>query len=181
MGHCGAGRRTGAQVGFTLIELVIVIALAAILVSIASPSLVRIIQINRVATEATLFVGDLKAARAEAIRQGSNVTLCPSTNGSSCTGGLAWQAREFTASDLDGSWYVLAATDSAEVNAAVAEASEARHTFCVRADRADAGSAWTPATGETSGVTVAVITSHDPLRARRIRDRLVEVVTDEGL
>lgn len=97
------------------------------------------------------------------------------------SGGLAWQAREFTASDLDGSWYVLAATDSAEVNAAVAEASEARHTFCVRADRADAGSAWTPATGEASGVTVAVITSHDPLRARRIRDRLVDVVTDEKL
>ncbi len=97
------------------------------------------------------------------------------------SGALVWHARAFTASDLDGSWYVLAATDSAEVNAAVAEASEARHTFCVRADRADAGSAWTPATGETSGVTVAVITSHDPLRARRIRDRLVEVVTDEGL
>lgn len=97
------------------------------------------------------------------------------------SGALVWHARAFTASDLDGSWYVLAATDSAEVNAAVAEASEARHTFCVRADRADAGSAWTPATGDTSGVTVAVITSHDPLRARRIRDRLVEVVTDEGL
>lgn len=97
------------------------------------------------------------------------------------SGALAWHAREFTPSDLDGSWYVLAATDSPEVNASVAAASEDRHTFCVRADKADAGSAWTPATGATSGVTVAAITSHDPLRARRIRDRLVEVVTDEAL
>ncbi len=95
------------------------------------------------------------------------------------SGALAWQARAFTASDLDGAWYVLAATDSAEVNAEVTAAQ--RHTFCVRADHADAGSAWTPATGETSGVTVAVITSHDPLRARRIRDRLVDVVAEEGL
>ena len=96
-------------------------------------------------------------------------------------GALVWRAREFTASDLDGAWSVLAATDSPEANAAVAEASEARHTFCVRADRADAGSAWTPATGAASGVTVAVLTGHDPRRAMRIRDRLVEVVTDEGL
>ena len=97
------------------------------------------------------------------------------------SGALVWQAREFAASDLDGAWYVLAATDSAEVNAAVTFEAEQRHTFCVRADHADAGSAWTPATGETSGVTVAVITSHDPLRARRIRDRLVEVVAEEEL
>ena len=33
------------------------------------------------------------------------------------SGALVWHARAFTASDLDGSWYVLAATDSAEVNA----------------------------------------------------------------
>lgn len=96
-------------------------------------------------------------------------------------GTLAWQRRGFTASDLDGAWYVLAATDSAEVNAEVATQAEQRHTFCVRADRADAGSAWTPATGETSGATVAVVTSHDPLRARRIRDRFVEVIAEEAL
>lgn len=96
-------------------------------------------------------------------------------------GALSWQSREFTASDLDGAWYALAATDSAAVNAAVAAASEQRHTFCVRADRADAGSAWTPATGTASGVTVAVLTGHDPLRARRIRDRLVEIVVQEEL
>ncbi|MFT4216278.1 MAG: NAD(P)-dependent oxidoreductase [Micropruina sp.] len=97
------------------------------------------------------------------------------------SGAVVWTARRFTASDLDGAWYVLAATDSAEVNAAVTAEAEQRHTFCVRADRADSGSAWTPATGEASGVTVAVITSHDPLRARRIRDRLVDVVVEEGL
>jgi sirohydrochlorin cobaltochelatase len=94
---------------------------------------------------------------------------------------ITWHARTFAPSDLDGAWYVLALTDSPEANAAIVAEAEARHTFCVRADRADEGSAWTPATGDTAGVTVAAITSHDPLRARRVRDRFLEVVNEESL
>lgn len=96
-------------------------------------------------------------------------------------GTITWHQRSFQQGDLDGAWYAMAATDSAEVNAAVVTEAESRHTFCVRADRADFGSAWTPATGETSGVTVAAVTTHDPLRARRIRDRFLAVVQDDGL
>lgn len=94
---------------------------------------------------------------------------------------LDWQRREYRADDLVGAWYVLASTDSAEVNAAVVAEAESRHTFCVRADRANDGSAWTPATGQTRGVTVAAITSHDPLRARRLRNRFIEVIEAEDL
>jgi sirohydrochlorin cobaltochelatase len=96
-------------------------------------------------------------------------------------GAIRWEQRVYAPNDLDGAWYVLALTDSADANAAVAADAEARHTFCVRADRASGGSAWTPATGDAAGVTVAAIADHDPLRARRIRDRLVEVVRDESL
>lgn len=96
-------------------------------------------------------------------------------------GAITWHARDYAPSDLDGAWYVLALTDSPEINAAVVAEAEARHTYCVRADRADEGSAWTPATGDTAGVTVAAITSHDPLRARRVRDRVLEVVDEESL
>ena len=96
-------------------------------------------------------------------------------------GAIAWHARDYAPSDLDDAWYVLALTDSSETNAAVVAEAEARHTYCVRADRADEGSAWTPATGDTAGVTVAAITSHDPLRARRVRDRFLQVVNEESL
>lgn len=96
-------------------------------------------------------------------------------------GAFSWRARTYRAGDLDGAWYVQALTDSAPVNAAVVAESERLHIFCVRADRADEGSAWTPATGFAPGVTVAAITSHDPRRAARVRDRLVDVVIDEGL
>lgn len=96
-------------------------------------------------------------------------------------GAITWHARSFEPADLDGAWYVLALTDSPAANAAIVAEAETRHTYCVRADRADDGSAWTPATGDTAGVTVAAITSHDPLRARRVRDRFLEVVNQESL
>ncbi|MFT3862408.1 CbiX/SirB N-terminal domain-containing protein [Micropruina sp.] len=120
----------------------------------------------------------LKAgARVEVISPDLHASLNPLAE----SGAIAWHARPFTPSDLDGAWYVLASTDSAATNAAVAQAAEERHTYCVRADRAADGSAWTPATGEAAGVTVAAITSHDPVRARRIRNRFIEVVNEESL
>ena len=96
-------------------------------------------------------------------------------------GAITWHARDYRPHDLHDAWYVLALTDSAEANAAIVDEAESRHTFCVRADNAEAGSAWTPATGDTAGVTVAAITSHDPLRARAIRNRFLEIVSEEGL
>lgn len=105
--------------------------------------------------------------------------LSPELAGLAAAGAITWVPRRYQDGDLTGSWYVLAATDEPEVNARVAAEAEARHTFCVRADRADAGSAWTPATGEVPGATVAVLTDHDPRRAKRLRDRLVEAALDE--
>lgn len=81
---------------------------------------------------------------------------------------IAWRRRKFVDEDLDGAWYVLAATDDPQVNAAVAEGAEARHTFCVRSDDAHGGSAWTPATHNLADVTVAVIGNRDPKRSRQV-------------
>lgn len=85
--------------------------------------------------------------------------------------------REFEPTDLDGAWYVMAATDSAAVNQAVSDAAEARHTFCVRADDADAATAWTPSVGHFDGLTVAVISDggayRDPRRTAGVRDDIV--------
>lgn len=96
------------------------------------------------------------------------------------SGQIIWHERPFVDTDLDGAWYVLAATDDPVVNARVAAAAEARHTFCVRADRGEAGSAWTPATATVSGATIAVQAAHDPMRARALRDRLVELLGEAG-
>lgn len=87
-------------------------------------------------------------------------------------GALVWHRRPVAESDVDGAWYVLAATDSPEVNAAVAAAAEARHTFCVRCDDARHGSAWTPASYNVADMTVAVIGNRSPQRSKAVRDAI---------
>jgi len=106
--------------------------------------------------------------------------LHPGLAALAASGQITWQEREFADSDLDGAWYVLAATDNPDVNARVVAGAEARHTFCVRADRGEAGSAWTPATARVRGATIAVQAGRDPRRARALRDRLVELLGDAG-
>lgn len=91
-------------------------------------------------------------------------------------GRLAWSRRDYAAGDVGDAWYVLAATNDPQVNAAVAREAEARHVFCVRADSAEGGSAWTPATGHASGMVVGVVGRNDPVAARVARDAAVTAV-----
>lgn len=76
--------------GFTLVELMITLALAAIILSLAVPGFQDIIRNNRAATQANELVAALGLARSEAVRRGARVSLCPSTDQASCTGGTDW-------------------------------------------------------------------------------------------
>lgn len=78
------------QTGFTLIELMVVLSVAAILASLAVPSFRSVVQNNRLATQANELSGTLNFARGEAIKRGSSVTVCVSTDQATCTGGTAW-------------------------------------------------------------------------------------------
>jgi uroporphyrin-III C-methyltransferase/precorrin-2 dehydrogenase/sirohydrochlorin ferrochelatase len=104
--------------------------------------------------------------------------VTPSLEGLADAGEVTWLRRRFEDADLDGAWYVIAATDDTDANEAVGRAAEARHTFCVRSDDAPAGSAWTPAVGRHGEVTVAVLgdqrESRDPRRTAALRDRILE-------
>ena len=91
---------------------------------------------------------------------------------------LNWTQREVTESDLAGAWYALALTDSPEVNAQVAAWAEQRRIFCVRADDAAGGSAWTPATGTVDGLIVGVVADRDPHRSARARTAAVAAVRE---
>ena len=96
-------------------------------------------------------------------------------------GELTLELREFDEPDLDGAWYVVAATDDPAVNARVAAAAEARHTFCVRADDARGGTAWTPAVGHHGSVTVGVLGNREPRKSAALRDDIVTALRDGHL
>lgn len=89
---------------------------------------------------------------------------------------VQWQKRRASAEDIDGAWFVLAAANDPQVNEQIADAAQARHIFCVRADSAIGGSAFTPATEEAGGLTVAVVGNRDPRRSVRVRTELLRLL-----
>lgn len=117
-------------------------------------------------------VPQLIAVRADVVLVSPEVT--PAVEGLAKAGEITWHERRFEDADLDGAWYVIAATDDPDVNAAVVDGAERRHTFCVRADDGTRATAWTPAVGRHAGVTVAVLGNREPRRSAAVRDEILE-------
>jgi len=76
--------------GFTLIELMITLLLAAIILALGVPGFQDIVRNNRAATQSNELVAALSLARSEAVKRGARVSLCPSTDQATCTGGTNW-------------------------------------------------------------------------------------------
>ena len=72
---------TLAMSGFTLVDLVVVLSIAAILVSIAAPAFSAFIASQRASSAATDLYAALAVARSEATKRNTNVTLAPATGG----------------------------------------------------------------------------------------------------
>jgi type IV fimbrial biogenesis protein FimT len=95
------------QAGVTLVELLIVVILAAILMSIGIPSYRYVTTSNRMATEINSLLGDMQYARSEAVREGQYVTVCVAANttpgSASCaaTGTSTWQNGWIIFSDVN--------------------------------------------------------------------------------
>ncbi|WP_193754292.1 GspH/FimT family pseudopilin [Microbulbifer sp. Q7] len=77
------------QQGLTLIELMITLAVLAVVVGIAVPSFNTMIQNNRSLALGEELAGALNYARSEAVKRGVRVTLCGSTDGAACNGSWA--------------------------------------------------------------------------------------------
>jgi uroporphyrin-III C-methyltransferase/precorrin-2 dehydrogenase/sirohydrochlorin ferrochelatase len=121
----------------------------------------------------------LVAAGADIVLVSPSAT--PSVEAMADAGELRWERRAYRAGDLAEAWYALIATDDPAANAEASAEAEARRVWCVRSDDAEAATAWTPATGRSEGVTVAVLTGRDPRRSAAVRDAVVEGLRDGTL
>ncbi|MGP4110917.1 uroporphyrinogen-III C-methyltransferase [Streptomyces sp. 4N509B] len=108
-------------------------------------------------------------------------SVTPSVQAMAEAGELTWVPRGYRPGDLEDAWYALIATDDPAVNAAASTEAERHRVWCVRSDDAEAATAWTPATGRSDGVTVAVLTGTDPRRSAAVRDAVVEGLRDGTL
>lgn len=89
--------------GFTLIEMLITVAIVGILAALAGPSFSTMIKNNRLATSINDVLADLTLARSEASKRGVRVTVCVSSNGTSCTTGSNWTSGRIVFVDSKGS------------------------------------------------------------------------------
>lgn len=85
-----------SQKGFTLIELMITLAVLAMLLGLAAPNLTQLLDNNRAATEINSFAGMFAYARREAVQRGQATKV---------QGPLA----------ADGSWQVLRSSDDLQL------------------------------------------------------------------
>lgn len=95
--------------GFTLVELMVTIAVAAILLTIGAPSLVSLYESTRVDNNIGKINETLAFARNQAINYGNAVTVCAYESESSCKAGKDWSAgiRVFSTADSTKSLRVI--------------------------------------------------------------------------
>jgi type IV fimbrial biogenesis protein FimT len=89
--------------GFTMVEMLITVAVAAVLLTIGVPSFRFVTNSNRVAAEINGLLGDMQFARSEAIKEGIPVTVCVSSDGLTCAGAAVttWQSGWIVFSDFN--------------------------------------------------------------------------------
>lgn len=79
------------EIGFTLIELIITVSILSIMLSIAAPAFQNIIMSSQLASSANTMLGALQYTRSEAIKNNSEIHLCPSDNNTECSGKANWE------------------------------------------------------------------------------------------
>ncbi|WP_375740171.1 GspH/FimT family pseudopilin [Pseudomonas boanensis] len=77
--------------GFTLIELMVTLVVLAVLLGIAIPSFTDVTLGSKLRSQANDLVAGAALARSEAVKRNQAVTLCASSNGSTCATSGGWQ------------------------------------------------------------------------------------------
>jgi type IV fimbrial biogenesis protein FimT len=107
------------SLGYTLIELMSMLAVVSILVSVGLPMLNVFFDSNRMVSNTNDLVAGLNIARSEAIKQQIRITLCQSADSASCTGSGQWEDGWIVFQDPNGNATVDGGERILRLNAAV--------------------------------------------------------------
>ena len=95
-------QRKSLQAGFTMFELVAVMLIVGIIAWIGTSSFGFVTGSNRISAEINALNSDLRFARTEAVKEGLFVTVCASSNGTTCSTTSPWQDGWIVISDPTG-------------------------------------------------------------------------------
>jgi len=87
--------------GFTLIELMLALSVAAVLFSLAAPSLHNLLQRQRITATANELVAHINQARLHAVTRREIAVICPSLDRATCTGSNRWEGGWIVFRDPD--------------------------------------------------------------------------------
>lgn len=94
--------------GFTLVEMLVVLAIMVLVMAFAVPAYSRLVQQQRLQLAGEALRAALASARIEAIRQGVSVRVCASADGAACTPHSAqWGAGWLVQSASGTEWQLL--------------------------------------------------------------------------
>jgi type IV fimbrial biogenesis protein FimT len=77
--------------GFTLVELLVTLAIAAILMMLAVPSMEDAALNSKLRSQSNAFLASLHLARSEAIKRNGRVVVCKSASGTGCATSGGWE------------------------------------------------------------------------------------------
>jgi precorrin-2 dehydrogenase / sirohydrochlorin ferrochelatase len=108
------------------------------------------------------------------------LTICPEITALKNSGVLTTRVGQYSISDIDGAFLVIAATDNAQVNEQVCSDACARGMLVAAADNPTKGDCIFPATLQRGNLEIAVSTGgYCPTFAVDVRDRIAEQFGDE--
>ena len=98
--------------GFTLLELMVVLAIVGIMVAVAGPSFQSTIQNSNIASARDSLANGVKMARGEALYKKTTAVICASTDQATCSGGSDWEQGWIIFTDVSANGVYDAAEDT---------------------------------------------------------------------
>jgi type IV fimbrial biogenesis protein FimT len=94
--------------GFSLIELMVTLAVMVILLIVAVPMISSTLEKSNVTSASNALLADLSYARSEAVNRGTDVSVCATSDGQTCSGSTAY----------DTGWLIYTYSSSPVINTA---------------------------------------------------------------